>query len=67
MDRLRLTIMVLVLQIAVVGALWVRAEKRVSYLEGQQTMEQAATHWVDAALAEACGPYELPSGPRKGK
>ncbi len=50
------------LQIAVMSILWMRAEKRVSYYEGQHDLQE----WASQAQDEACGPYEQPVTKRRG-
>ncbi len=61
MDNKNLVIIWLSLQIAVISWFWMKAEKKVSYLEGQQHIFDMQAEAED----HVCGPYEQPTTAEK--
>ena len=51
-----IVIVLLSIQIALMSFFWTKAEKTVSYLQGQQAVHD----WASQVEDEACGPYEQP-------
>ncbi len=61
MTKENLVIIWLSIQIAVMSWLWMQAEKKVSYYEGQHDLQT----WASEAQDGACGPYDQPTTAEK--